>query len=76
VNVFFEESGNFKAGTVLSRQTDALQVELPGGRRVKVKGRDVLIEFEKPLPAELMQQADAQGQEIDLGFLWECASDE
>jgi len=76
VNVFFEESGSFKAGTVLSRQTDALQVELPGGRRVKVKGRDVLIEFEKPLPAELMQQADAQGQEIDLGFLWECASDE
>jgi exoribonuclease-2 len=73
VNVFFEESGSFKAGTVLSRQTDALQVELPGGRRVKVKGRDVLIEFEKPQPAELMQQAEAQGQQIDLDFLWECA---
>lgn len=76
MNVFFEESGSFKAGTVLSKQVDAFQVELPGGRRTKVKGRDVLIEFEKPSPAELMQQADLQAAEIDLDFLWECAPEE
>ncbi|MGU7770883.1 RNB domain-containing ribonuclease [Burkholderia sp. MR1-5-21] len=73
MNVFFEESGSFKAGSVLSRQGDAFQVELPGGRRAKVRAKDVLIEFEKPAAGELMQQADAAAQQIDLDFLWECA---
>ena len=73
MNVFCEESGSFKAGSVLSRQGDAFQVELPGGRRAKVRAKDVLIEFEKPAAGELMEQADAASQEIDLDFLWECA---
>jgi exoribonuclease-2 len=76
VNVFFEESGNFKAGTVLSRTGDAMQVELPGGRRAKVKGRDVLVEFENPSPTDLMQRADQAAQDIDLDFLWEVAGGE
>ncbi|MGF6756483.1 ribonuclease catalytic domain-containing protein [Paraburkholderia sp. GAS42] len=76
MNVFFEESGSFKAGSVLSRQGDAFQVELPGGRRAKVRAKDVLIEFEKPAAGELMQQADAAAQEIDLDFLWECAPED
>lgn len=73
MNVFFEESGSLKAGSVLSRQGDALQVELLGGRRAKVRAKDVLIEFAAPGAAELMQAADAAAQQIDLDFLWECA---
>ena len=73
MNVFFEESGSFKVGTVLSRQGDACQVELPGGRRAKVRGKEILIEFTDPTPAELMQQAERLAQDIDLEFLWECA---
>jgi exoribonuclease-2 len=76
VNVFFEESGSFKAGAVLSRQGDAFQVELPGGRRAKVRGKDVLIEFEQPSAAELIAQADAAAQDIDLDFLWEISPSE
>ncbi|RFU45777.1 ribonuclease catalytic domain-containing protein [Paraburkholderia sp. DHOC27] len=76
MNVFFEESGSFKAGSVLSRQGDAFQVELPGGRRTKVRAKDVLIEFEKPSAGDLIQQADAAAQEIDLDFLWECAPED
>ena len=49
MNVFFEESGSFKAGSgAVASQGDAFQVELPGGRRAKVRAKDVLIEFEKP----------------------------
>ncbi|CAM2149599.1 exoribonuclease II [Pararobbsia alpina] len=73
MNVFFEESGSFKAGTVLAKQGDAFQVELPGGRRAKVRNKEVLLEFDAPTPAELMQQADAESQDIDPEFLWECA---
>ncbi len=76
MNVFFEESGSFKAGSVLSRQGDAFQVELPGGRRTKVRAKDVLIEFEKPSAGDLIQQADEAAQQIDLDFLWECAPDD
>ncbi|SAL03431.1 ribonuclease catalytic domain-containing protein [Caballeronia ptereochthonis] len=76
MNVFFEESGSFKAGAVLSKQGDAFQVELPGGRRAKVRAKDVLIEFDKPAAGDLMQEADAIAQEIDLDFLWECAPDD
>jgi len=76
VNVFFEESGSFKAGSVLSKQGDAFQVELPGGRRAKVRAKDVLIEFDKPAAGELMEQADAAAQQIDLDFLWECAPED
>jgi exoribonuclease-2 len=76
VNVFFEESGSFKAGSVLSRQGDAFQVELPGGRRAKVRAKDVLIEFDKPTAGELMEQADVVAQDIDLDFLWECAPED
>ncbi|WP_250513950.1 RNB domain-containing ribonuclease [Caballeronia sp. INDeC2] len=76
MNVFFEESGSFKAGSVLSKQGDAFQVELPGGRRAKVRAKDVLIEFDKPAAGDLMQEADAIAQEIDLDFLWECAPDD
>ncbi|MEM5343899.1 ribonuclease catalytic domain-containing protein [Paraburkholderia azotifigens] len=76
MNVFFEESGSFKAGSVLSRQGDAFQVELPGGRRAKVRAKDVLIEFDKPTAGELMEQADVVAQDIDLDFLWECAPEE
>ncbi|KAF1016699.1 MAG: ribonuclease catalytic domain-containing protein [Burkholderia sp.] len=76
MNVFFEESGSFKAGSVLLRQGDAFQVELPGGRRAKVRAKDVLIEFDKPAAGALMQQADAVAQEIDLDFLWACAPDD
>jgi exoribonuclease-2 len=74
VNVFFEESGSFKAGAVLSRTGDALQVELPGGRRAKVKGRDVLVEFESPSAADLMKRAETDAQGIELEFLWEVAN--
>nr|WP_218884222.1 RNB domain-containing ribonuclease [Burkholderia guangdongensis] len=57
----------------MSRQGDAFQVELPGGRRAKVRAKDVLIEFDSPAAGELMQRADEAAQQIDLEFLWECA---
>ncbi|UDG82193.1 Exoribonuclease 2 [Candidatus Vallotia cooleyia] len=73
MNVFFEESGSFKVGIVLNQQNDALQVELPGGRRAKVRSKDVLIEFDSPSAADLMEQADLAAKEIDLHFLWEIS---
>jgi exoribonuclease II len=76
MNLFFEESGDFKVGTVLSQAGEAYQVELASGKRTKVKVKDVLLQYEKPAPAELQEQAKAVAAEIDLDFLWEVAGEE
>ncbi|TFW28355.1 RNB domain-containing ribonuclease [Massilia arenosa] len=76
MNLFFEESGDFKVGSVLSQQGEAWQVELPTGKRTKVKSKDVMLQFEKPSPAELLEQARAIAAEVDLDFLWEVAGQE
>ncbi len=76
MNLFFEESGDFKAGTVLSQQGEAYQVEMQTGKRTKVKARDVLLQFASPEPAQLMADAQAIADDIDLDFLWEVAGEE
>jgi exoribonuclease-2 len=76
MNLFFEESGDFKVGTVLSQAGEAYQVEMPSGKRTKVKARDVLLQFDKPDPATLLEQAKAVAADVDLEFLWEVAGQE
>jgi exoribonuclease-2 len=76
MNVFFEESGDFKVGSVMTQAGEAYQVEMASGKRTKVKTKDVLLQFDKPSPAELMEQAKAISAEIDLEFLWEVAGEE
>ncbi|HSB25128.1 MAG TPA: ribonuclease catalytic domain-containing protein [Burkholderiaceae bacterium] len=54
--------------------TDAsLQVELDSGRRVKVKSAHVLLHFEAPEPARLLEQARALAAEVDPELAWEFA---
>jgi len=72
MHVFFEEDGEFRAGTVMTEQPASLHVELPHGKRVKVKAANVLLRFEQPLPGELMARAQAAAQTIDTDFLWQC----
>jgi exoribonuclease II len=76
MNLFFEESGDFKAGAILSQQGEAYQVEMQSGKRSKVKARDVLLQFAAPAPAQLLADAQAVADEIDIDFLWEVAGQE
>ena len=63
------------AGRVLSEAEASAQVELDSGKRVKVKGANILIKFEKPAPAELMAAAQTQAQAIELDMAYEFAPD-
>jgi exoribonuclease II len=76
MNLFFEESGDFKVGSVMSQAGEAYQVEMASGKRTKVKVKDVLLQYEKPAPGELLEAAKATAAEIDLDFLWEVAGQE
>jgi len=76
MNLFFEESGDFKVGTVLSQAGEAYQVEMPSGKRTKVKVKDVLVQYDKPAPQELLDAAKAIAADADFEFLWEVAGQE
>jgi exoribonuclease-2 len=73
MNVLFEEDGAFRAGTLLASTDASHQVELPSGRRAKVKASQVLLQFREPAPATLLERAQQQAETIDLDFLWEAA---
>jgi exoribonuclease-2 len=75
MNVLFEEDGAFKAGAVLADNNTSLQVELPSGKRSKVKATNVLLRFPAPGPGELLEHADRDAAEIDIDFLWEACPD-
>lgn len=73
MNVLFDEDGAFKAGSVLSASDASFQVELPSGKRAKVKNSHVLLQFDEPGPARLLERAHAEAEDIDLDFLWEAS---
>jgi exoribonuclease-2 len=75
--VFFEEEGAFRVGTILAETPAAFQVEASHGKRSKIKAGNVLLRFDgQPLGA-FMPQAQKLADEIDPQFLWEvCGRDE
>ena len=74
--LLFEEAGQFKTGTILQDSGASLQVELPSGKRVKVKQGNVMLRFGSPGPAEMLADALREAETIDIDFLWECAPQE
>ncbi|MFZ3125388.1 MAG: RNB domain-containing ribonuclease [Acidovorax sp.] len=76
MHALFEEAGKFMAGRILSEAESSAQIELDSGKRVKVKAANLLLKFEKPAPSELMAQAQALAQSIELPLAWEFAPEE
>jgi exoribonuclease II len=76
MNILFEEDGAFKAGAVLADNNTSLQVELPSGKRSKVKAANVLLRFADPSPTELMERAERDATGIDIDFVWEACPDD
>ncbi|MBL8481584.1 MAG: RNB domain-containing ribonuclease, partial [Rhodocyclaceae bacterium] len=73
MNVLFEEDGAFKAGAVLADNDSSLQVELPTGKRTKVKAGNVLLRFAAPGAQQLMAAAETEAAGLDVDFLWEVS---
>jgi exoribonuclease II len=72
----FEESGKFLAGRVMSTTDASAQIELDSGKRVKVKMAHVMVQFEKPSPAELIAAAQKIQLTIDPALAWEFSAEE
>ena len=76
MNVFYEEEGTFKVGSILADNTTSLQVEAPHGRRAKIKAASVLLRFDTPSLSEFMDLAIKTAEDLDPNFLWECCESE
>ncbi|MHB1331832.1 MAG: ribonuclease catalytic domain-containing protein [Sulfuriferula sp.] len=74
--LLYEESGSFKAGTIITDNDSSLQVDTQHGKRVKVKAVTVMMRFNAPPPAEFMDAAHVVRDEADTDFLWEVAGSE
>jgi exoribonuclease-2 len=74
--LLFEEAGAFKTGIERTATDASVQVELASGRRVKVKTANVLLRFREPNPAQLLTEAEALAETLDIDFLWEVSPEE
>lgn len=72
MNVFYEEAGTFKVGTILADNNTSLQIEAVHGKRSKIKATSVLFRFNMPPLSEFMDHVQKVADELDPDFLWEC----
>lgn len=72
----FDEAGKFLAGRILSEAESSIQIELESGKRVKVKTSNILLRFDQPTPAELLESARQQAGDIDLHLAWTFAPED
>jgi len=76
MNIFYEEEGSFKVGSIMTDNDTSLQVENTHGKRSKIKASNVLLRFAQPAMSEFMAQAEHISSEIDVDFLWETCPPE
>ncbi|MDO4908052.1 ribonuclease catalytic domain-containing protein [Neisseria sp.] len=75
MNIFYEESGQFKVAAVVQKNDATYQADTQHGKRTKVKAANVFVEFDNPMD-EFLAQARAEAAEIDTGLLWEVCGEE
>ena len=75
MNVFYEESGNFKVGSIVSKSDTSFQVDTQHGKRAKIKSANVFLEFSSEMDA-FLPEVEALCSELNLDFLWECCGSE
>ena len=75
--LLYEEGGDIKAATVQSTtgegEAQSWQATSLSGKKLKLKAKEVWLRFEKPDAHDLMDEASALSNEIDLQLLWDCA---
>ena len=75
MNIFYEESGQFKVAAIVQKNDATYQVDTQHGKRTKVKANNVFAEFDGDMAA-FLENAQAQAADIDTDLLWEVCSEE
>lgn len=72
-HIVFEEDGAIRVGTIRSEAEASAQVEVPGGRRLKVKAANLLHRFDGSDPETMWAEAQQLLAAFDVQLLWEVA---
>ncbi|HFC8713623.1 TPA: RNB domain-containing ribonuclease [Neisseria gonorrhoeae] len=75
MNIFYEESGQFKIAAIIQKNDATYQVDTQHGKRTKVKANNVFAEFDGDMAA-FLENAQAQAADIDTDLLWEVCGEE
>ena len=75
MNIFYEESGQFKVASIVQKNDATYQVDTQHGKRTKVKANNVFAEFDGDMAA-FLENAQAQAAGIDTDLLWEVCGEE
>ena len=75
MNIFYEESGQFKVAAVIQKNDSTYQADTQHGKRTKVKAANVFAEFDGDMAA-FLEKAQNEAAEIDTDLLWETCSEE
>ena len=75
MNIFYEESGQFKVAAIVQKNDATYQVDTQHGKRTKVKANNVFAEFDGDMAA-FLENAHAQAADIDTDLLWEVCGEE
>ena len=75
MNIFYEESGQFKVAAIVQKNDATYQVDTQHGKRTKVKANNVFAEFDGNMAA-FLENAQAQAADIDTDLLWEVCGEE
>jgi exoribonuclease II len=74
MHALFEDDGQLKFAHILSTSDASAQVELAGGRRIKVKSTNIIFKFEAQTIGAIKDQAESISNELDLDLLWQSAA--
>ena len=75
MNIFYEESGQFKVAAIVQKNDATYQVDTQHGKRTKVKANNVFAEFDGDMAA-FLENAQTQAADIDTDLLWEVCGEE
>lgn len=75
MNVFFEENGQFKVGSIVSQNASSYHVNTIQGKRIKLKTAQVLFSFDTPL-ASFLTDAQQEAEHIDIELLWQSCEEQ
>ena len=64
MNIFYEESGHFKAACIVQKNDSTSQADTQHGKRVKIKAANVFLEFDGDMDA-FMQNAQDEAAAIE-----------
>ena len=75
MNLFYEESGQFKVAAVVQKNDSTYQADTQHGKRVKIKAASAFIEFDGDIDT-FLSAAQSEAAEIDTALLWEAVGED